>query len=432
MNRQLFRSLVPAAALLALGLGATAAKATLVAYYPLDGNFNDVVGGFNGTQVGGAPAFGGGVHAQAAVFNGSNQIVDLTTGANLQLGGNFTVSAWINSNDLSGDHAILGNNAGPFSGNNTLHLVTRGTGLHEGFFANDTGPSGTLTTGTFTHVVWQFDSGQQSLFINGVAVGSSGGHAAFGGTSKVVSLESWGGGNFFNGKIDDVAIYNTPLRGGEIAFLAAGGNPQAVPTFGPVNFAIGVVGGFTVHDAKSSGTINNLADGDALLAGSGVASQTTVSNVPVVNYFDSGGGGGVGNFGGDSEFPNNPTPGNDDDFAIKATASLFVGNAGFYTFGANTDDGSRLIIDGNTLFNDDVLSGPHNVLGGTFLSAGLHTLDYTYFERGGGAEAELFVALGSNPTFNESFALLTIFVPEPTSLGLLGVGGLALLRRRRA
>jgi len=190
--------------------------------------------------------------------------------------------------------------------------------------------------------------------------------------------------------------------------------------------------GFTVRDVQSTGTINNLATADALLGGSGVASQTTATGVDVINYINSAGGGGNGRYGDDREFPNGT--GNRNDFAISVMGTLNVIQPGTYTFGHNTDDGGRLRINGADVFVNDVLAGPHDAFGTVTLTAGQHALDYVYFERGGGAEVELFVAQGAHTSYNGNFQLLTFAIPEPATMVALGltVAGLGgYVKRRR-
>lgn len=157
------------------------------------------------------------------------------------------------------------------------------------------------------------------------------------------------------------------------------------------------VPGFTVLDARSTGNINNLANADAVLSGVGVASQKTIIS-PVVDFYDAEGGGGTGNFGNPRPFPNN-TNADDNDFAIRATATVIIPSAGTWTFGVNSDDGSRLRIDGRNVILDDTQHAPENRFGRVDLTAGAHTLELVFFERGGGAEVELFAAKGSFTTF---------------------------------
>ncbi|MDG2385534.1 MAG: Ig-like domain-containing protein [Pirellulaceae bacterium] len=160
------------------------------------------------------------------------------------------------------------------------------------------------------------------------------------------------------------------------------------------------VPGFTVHDAHSTGQITNIAGAEMVLAGSGVQSETTTI-APVVNFQDPGGGGGLGNYGDPDLFPNDQG-GDDNDFALRATGTVFIPSSGTWTFGTNSDDGVRVWIDDNLVIDDDSLHAPENRFGQTNLSAGAHTIELVFFERGGGAEVELFAAQGSYSTFNSN------------------------------
>ena len=155
------------------------------------------------------------------------------------------------------------------------------------------------------------------------------------------------------------------------------------------------VPGFTVEDAKSNGQINSISTAVSLLNGNNQASKTTAI-VPYIDLFDTGG---TGNYGDNLPFPNN-TGGDDNDFAIRATGTIVIPEAGTWTFGTNSDDGARLRIDGVTVINDDSLHAPANRFGQRTLTAGTHEIELVFFERGGGAEVELFAAKGSYSSFN--------------------------------
>ncbi|CAN5455698.1 hypothetical protein BH23VER1_BH23VER1_00240 [soil metagenome] len=167
--------------------------------------------------------------------------------------------------------------------------------------------------------------------------------------------------------------------------------------------------GMTVRDVASTGTISSLADADNLLAGAGIRSETTVVS-QTVNYLDTGAD---GNFGNNLVFPN----GGGDDFVTQATGTIIIpaGQGGPWTFGINSDDGGRILIDGAPVVVDDTLHGPVNNFGIISLAEGAHFIEALFFERGGGAEFELFAARGSFATFDSAFRLV----------GDVAAGGLA-------
>ena len=98
-----------------------------------------------------------------------------------------------------------------------------------------------------------------------------------------------------------------------------------------------VLEAFTVrHVDKATGQVNNLAAADALLAlppgNPGIGSEATLL-APILDYKDDDGGPDTGRFPGSSLFPNNSS-GNDDDFAVRATATITIppGQGGPWTF----------------------------------------------------------------------------------------------------
>lgn len=73
-----------------------------------------------------------------------------------------------------------------------------------------------------------------------------------------------------------------------------------------------------------------------------------------------------------------------DAFATRQSASLVVSNSGEYTFHIESDDGSRLYIDGKQIIENDGLHGMVLKSGKVSLDAGLHQIVVTYFDNGGG------------------------------------------------
>ncbi len=128
----------------------------------------------------------------------------------------------------------------------------------------------------------------------------------------------------------------------------------------------------------------NLGTADAIIGGAWGSSPNTVS-LSEWNTADNAadpGGGGVFN-------PNFQSPASGDNFAVQGSGNIIVAAAGDYRFYNNTDDGSRLRIDGGTVILDDVLSGDHDASGVIHLNAGVHSIQWTWFEYFGGAQGEV-------------------------------------------
>lgn len=71
-------------------------------------------------------------------------------------------------------------------------------------------------------------------------------------------------------------------------------------------------------------------------------------------------------------------------FAARFMGYLKIPETSNYLFRLSSDDGSRLLIDGQEIVNNDGLHGPDPRDGEIALAAGNHTLLVEYFERGGG------------------------------------------------
>ena len=78
-----------------------------------------------------------------------------------------------------------------------------------------------------------------------------------------------------------------------------------------------------------------------------------------------------------------------DDFAALYTGEFDVAEAGSYTFFLTSDDGSRLYVDGQPVINNDGLHGAIEEQITIELTAGTHTIEVRYFERGGGSVLDL-------------------------------------------
>lgn len=192
--------------------------AGMVAWWPGDGNPDDVSGnGNNATLVNGA-TFGTGKVNQAFSFDGDNDDISIPNNASLQLQ-NFTIDAWIKQTRqdeagivqfLSGgyDFGIFGS-AG-FPGGN----VGGGAQQVGGIFLSKQGVnhvhSGNLVVpfdGNFHHVAVTKSGTTVIFYVDGAASASVsyGETFTFGGTGHI------GGPGVYQGFIDEVEIFNTAL-----------------------------------------------------------------------------------------------------------------------------------------------------------------------------------------------------------------------------
>lgn len=79
----------------------------------------------------------------------------------------------------------------------------------------------------------------------------------------------------------------------------------------------------------------------------------------------------------------------DNEFGLRFTSHLKVPAEGEYTFYLNSDDGSRLVIDGTPVVDNDGTHEPRERSGTVTLSAGTHPVTVDYFEADGGEQLSL-------------------------------------------
>lgn len=113
--------------------------------------------------------------------------------------------------------------------------------------------------------------------------------------------------------------------------------------------------------------------------------------------------------------PANGGPGRGDreDFCIRSRGEIFIKEAGKCWFICNSDDGFSLRIDGT-----EIGSAPNRGRGNTVMSvdlaAGVHDLEFIFWERGGGAGVSVFILKGvseTEPPFGEdSYELVQAYL----------------------
>ena len=164
--------------------------------------------------------------------------------------------------------------------------------------------------------------------------------------------------------------------------------------------------GFSVQHRRSVAWLSDLNAAERLFTG---------TRVPLIN-FSSSFGGAVGRFAGDNSFPF----GDGDNYVVRAQGTFAISEtrAGDWTFGINSDDGSRLLIDGQVIINDDSIHAPEDRFGTIQLDPGMHTIDLLFFENTGGAALELFAAPGMHNSFSQDFELVNIIAQN--SIRLIG------------
>jgi hypothetical protein len=209
----------------------------LVAFYPLDGDANDVSGnGLNGTIVG-DPNFVEGKIGMALDFDGADDVVELGM---FDIEGQITLAAWIKPDDFEINDARIISKAQEWGGNDHWWMLSTisETSLRFRLKTDDGQDTATLVSdpvleaGVFTHVAATWDGSMMRIYADGAEIASmeKGGtavavdpniSAAIGSQpSDAFASDPSHVAKFFDGLIDEVTIYNRALSEAEVRYLA--------------------------------------------------------------------------------------------------------------------------------------------------------------------------------------------------------------------
>ena len=169
-------------------------------------------------------------NAKAMSFNGTDAYIKTS---NSTAYSSYSISCWINADTFSNftrlvsldstNHRFLG-----LHGDGTLISGYKTGGWSELFTTS------TITIGSWNHIVLVDDGTNTKIYVNKVENILSNSIAVDGPNYYIGSYE--GTGNFFNGSIDEVAIFNTALSAEKItqiydATAVVGGVPQTANLF---------------------------------------------------------------------------------------------------------------------------------------------------------------------------------------------------------
>lgn len=152
----------------------------------------------------------------AASFNGSSS-VNIGGGSVLNNASNFTVSAWVTFDNLTGKHTVIG--AAGLWAMRSLGTAPEITAF--GVLDYD-GPANTFVPNTWYHFVTTLDSSNDARFyVNGVLVATVP-HTVAANTSPnafAIGAVGPGGGETMQGDVDDVAVFSVALTTAQIAAI---------------------------------------------------------------------------------------------------------------------------------------------------------------------------------------------------------------------
>jgi hypothetical protein len=210
-----------------------------VARFTFDGNTSDSSGNANHVATTGSPGFAAGKYGSALNLSGTGQYAMVPAGMMASVT-NFTIAAWVNWNGGNAWQRIFdfGNDTTqylfltPASASGTLRFAISTNGNAAG--AEQILETSPLPVGQWQHVAVTRNGNTARLYTNGVMTMSGSvtiAPASFNPALNYLGASQYPVDPLFNGRLDEVFIYNYALSSTEIARLAANQPPPpTVPT----------------------------------------------------------------------------------------------------------------------------------------------------------------------------------------------------------
>ncbi|HZT22395.1 MAG TPA: LamG-like jellyroll fold domain-containing protein [Verrucomicrobiae bacterium] len=202
-----------------------------IAHYSFESNGLDSSGNGNNCELVGSPAFAAGKYGLALSLNGSGQYAMVPAGIMAGVT-NFTIAAWVYWNGGNAWQRIFdfGNDTTqylfltPLSGSGTLRFAIS----TNSYFAEQILETSPLPVGQWEHVAVTRNGNIAKLYTNGMLAASGTvtiSPASFNPVLNNLGMSQYPADPFFNGRLDEVFIFNYALSDMEIARLAANQPP---------------------------------------------------------------------------------------------------------------------------------------------------------------------------------------------------------------
>jgi hypothetical protein len=254
---------------------ATRADALILAHWSMDAGAGstlaDVSGNGNSGTIDGGATWVAGRFGSALAFNGSSQWVDFSTSTAIKtLSGAFSVETWIKAGPQSGQALVVDEQHGfidstgwalQTSGNSLQFVLGTGTGFQ-------VVSSGDIFDDQWHQVVGTFDGSSINIYVDGVLdnqTAYAGPWVSSGRDLEMGRHRGAGPGRYFDGAIDDTAIWDSALSASDINGLYS----RAISSPEPADWALMLIGFGLVGASIRRNRTPAVSDGDRSTARSG-------------------------------------------------------------------------------------------------------------------------------------------------------------------
>lgn len=195
-------------------------------------------------------------------LNGTNQYVNIPDDTAIGFNGDVSISAWFYLDNVSGFKSIVGKRDG--GGTNYVFYVNNSNLVSYDGSSLRTDNGTTLSVSQWYHGVLVIDSGTSTKFYVNGSLSSSQSSSTITYNDAALQIGHDGVGSYFDGYIDDVAIYNRTLSSSEVGDLYGGTFPSS-----------GLVGkwtmegdsGTTITDSSGNGNTGTASTSGMLITG---------------------------------------------------------------------------------------------------------------------------------------------------------------------
>lgn len=231
---------------------------------------------------------------KALSFSGYANYIRVPDNNTLDLTTNYTIEAWINPQGFSSLAGIVSKYQ--FTGSNGYYVRLTGASPYSGLcFDGMNTAQGVLTQNIWYHIAAVNNNGTRTLYVNGVSISLSGTaeQISSNGDPLCIGVDYFENGRFFQGKIDEVRIWNIARSEQEIRenmHLTLKGNETGLVSYWQLNHGSGATAVDKIHG--NNGAMYNFGEEDwinsTIPAGGGTSCTHQVNSTGPVDFQGTG------------------------------------------------------------------------------------------------------------------------------------------------